>query len=126
MAKPQWARIQEWEYLYREYQSASNDMARLRPPPTDVIERYARVSQEVATAWRALLPGEKQPWWIVAAVESAAQAFAEQAKRWAAVAAGEIDKEGGSVPPRARPYLQAIQKPAERHALRPGKGGATR
>ncbi|WP_162788598.1 hypothetical protein [Amycolatopsis albispora] len=121
MVQPQWVRVREWERLYQEYQYASNDMTRLRPAPRDVVERYSRVSAELAQAWRAVLAGEhKPPWWVVAAVESAAQAFTDQAQRWAAVAAGQVGELGDSSPP-VRPRLEAVSEPnASRLGLRAG------
>ena len=57
--------VSAWENAYREY---SDDAE------TDVAD----VSLEVATAWRALAENAELPWWLSAAVRSAAEAFERQ------------------------------------------------
>ena len=60
-----------WEDAYRRYESAEGD---------DVTE----ASWAVAGAWHNLAACAELPWWLSAAVRSAAQAFEHQAKAWAA------------------------------------------
>ena len=61
--------IAAWEEAYREYEKA-----------TDV----AVASRAVAAAWRNLAVTFELPWWLLAAVHSAAEAFDLQARAWEA------------------------------------------
>jgi hypothetical protein len=42
----------------------------------------ATASRSVAGAWRGIALSGELPWWCLAAVESAAQAFDAQAREW--------------------------------------------
>jgi hypothetical protein len=61
--------VATWEDVYREYFGADK-------------ERFVDVSRAVATAWRALGTEAALPWWLSAAVLSAAEAFEHQADLW--------------------------------------------
>lgn len=63
--------IRAWEDAYRRYGSAAG---------ADV----APASRAVAMAWRDIACTSGLPWWMLAAVESAAEAFEEQAEQWEA------------------------------------------
>ena len=65
-----------WEDAYRRYQGSAG--------PNVVV-----TSRAVAMAWRALATVGDLPWWLHAAVESAAAAFERQAEEWEAGAARE-------------------------------------
>jgi hypothetical protein len=73
--------VRRWESAYRFYQQADL-VAGSRRADTVAIADMARASQEVATAWRAFSYVEGLPWWVVAAVATAAQAFEGQARAW--------------------------------------------
>lgn len=58
-----------WENAYRRYETAMGN---------DVID----TSHAVAEAWQELAAVAELPWWLSAAVRSAAQAFEHQAEAW--------------------------------------------
>ena len=62
--------IRAWEDAYRRYGSAAG---------ADV----APASRAVAMAWRDIACTSGLPWWMLAAVESAAEAFEAPAEQWA-------------------------------------------
>lgn len=68
-----------WEDAYRRYESAAVG--------NDVTE----ASRAVAGAWHELATCVDLPWWLSAAVRSAAQAFEHQAADWSACDAGHDD-----------------------------------
>jgi hypothetical protein len=70
--------VVSWEDAYRRYVSA---------PGREVTE----TSRAVAGAWRDLAACADLPWWLSAAVRSAAQAFEQQAETWTAGDAGRDD-----------------------------------
>jgi hypothetical protein len=80
--------VSAWESAYRAYRDASDAVARSRGTNPEVAREMAAVSWSVAHAWRALAGDPEQPWWVVAAVGSAAQAFEEQAREWERRAGG--------------------------------------
>lgn len=63
--------IRAWEDAYRRYGSA-------------VGANVAPASRAVALAWRDIACTSRLPWWVLAAVESAAEAFEDQAEHWEA------------------------------------------
>lgn len=67
-------RVIVWEDAYRRYQSSAG--------PNVVV-----TSRAVASAWRSILQVAELPWWLLAAVGSAAEAFERQAEEWEADAA---------------------------------------
>jgi hypothetical protein len=73
--------VVSWEDAYRRYVSA---------PGQEVTE----TSRAVAGAWRDLAACAELPWWLSAAVRSAAQAFEEQAEAWTADEVGRDDLAG--------------------------------
>src|SRR5690349_799984 len=73
-----------WEDAYRRYGHAVG---------SDVTE----TSRAVAGAWHELAACAELPWWLSAAVRSAAQAFEHQAEAWAGQAEGSEDEEGEDV-----------------------------
>ncbi|GAB3909092.1 hypothetical protein GCM10029964_110090 [Kibdelosporangium lantanae] len=70
-----------WEDAYRRYGRASDIVARSRGRDVAAVQELITASRAVATAWRAIAAQAELPWWVVAAVESAAEAFAEQARQ---------------------------------------------
>jgi hypothetical protein len=65
------ALVGRWQAVYSAYSAAGGDRAEL-----------ARLSAEVAAAWREMagLPGFA--WWLVAALTAGAEAFERQARDW--------------------------------------------
>jgi hypothetical protein len=63
--------IRAWEDAYRRYGSAAG-------------ANVAPASRAVAMAWRDIACMSRLPWWMLAAVESAAEAFEDQAEQWEA------------------------------------------
>ncbi|MTD54510.1 hypothetical protein [Amycolatopsis pithecellobii] len=63
--------ILAWEDAYRRYSAAAGP---------NVVE----TSRAVACAWRELETAGALPWWLRAAVRSAAEAFEQQARSWEA------------------------------------------
>jgi len=63
--------IRAWEDAYRRYGSAAG-------------ANVAPASRAVAMAWRDIACTSRLPWWMLAAVESAAEAFEDQAEQWEA------------------------------------------
>jgi hypothetical protein len=61
--------ILAWEDAYRKYESAE-------------VNDVGAASRAVATAWQELAEYSELPWWLCAAVRSAAQAFEHQAQEW--------------------------------------------
>ena len=74
--------VQHWVVAYQEYRRASQ--------VADVGSRYsaahavATASWAVASAWRELAAAPGLPWWVLAAVNTSARVFEEQAREWAA------------------------------------------
>jgi hypothetical protein len=60
--------VQRWEAVYGRYLSAPADRAKM-----------ARLSTEVAAAWREIAAVPGLTWWTVAALRTAAEAFERQA-----------------------------------------------
>src|SRR5690349_10495485 len=80
--------VSAWEAAYRAYRDASDAVARSRGGSPDIAREMAAASRLVAHTWRGLVGDPDQPWWVVAAVGSAAQAFEEQAREWEHKAGG--------------------------------------
>lgn len=77
--------VSAWEEAYREYM----DPERMEVADTSVA---------VATAWRELAADTELPWWLYAAVNSAAEAFEHQGEvRVAAPANGAAGSPDGTV-----------------------------
>lgn len=74
--------IDAWEHAYRTYGLASEALARSGDRDPSAAYRMATASAAVALAWRRIVAGNQLPWWMLAAVESAAQAFEAQARDW--------------------------------------------
>jgi len=80
--------IREWEAAYRKYGHASELVARSIGDDLAAAWGMASASWQVAQAWRELAAAQRLPWWLLAAVESAAEAFEAQARDW------EVREEG--------------------------------
>ena len=73
-----------WEALYREYGLASEMVSNSVPGDGAVARHMARASQDLAVVWRELASEPDMPWWLVAGLGAAAQAFEHQARDWTA------------------------------------------
>jgi hypothetical protein len=74
--------VEGWESAYRAYGQASEALGRLGEQHPGATRGMACASAAVALAWRRIAGGSQLPWWMLAAVESAAEAFEEQARDW--------------------------------------------
>lgn len=75
--------VDGWESAYRAYGLASDNLGRVGDSDPGALWRMSRTSGAVAVAWRRIAGSSQLPWWMLAAVESAAQAFEAQARDWA-------------------------------------------
>lgn len=73
--------VDSWVRAYREYGQATVQVAQLGERDPESARRMASASTAVATAWRRIAESGRLPWWISAALDSAAQAFEAQARR---------------------------------------------
>jgi hypothetical protein len=76
--------IQRWEAVYREYGTASQRLSGSEPGDRAVARQMARASADVAAVWREMAGEPGMPWWSIAALCAAAQAFEYQARDWSA------------------------------------------
>jgi hypothetical protein len=76
--------VQRWEGVYREYGTASQRLSGAEPGDRIVARQMARASADVAAVWREMAGEPDMPWWSVAALGAAAQAFEYQARDWSA------------------------------------------
>lgn len=84
-----------WENSYRAYGRAVEHIARAGATDRQAAWDYAHSSWSVAAAWRQLAASSELPWWALAAVQSAAQAFEEQARTWDQRAGKGVDPYAG-------------------------------
>jgi hypothetical protein len=71
-----------WEQAYREYGLASELVVQSEPGDRLAARAMASASRGVAHAWRDIERVPGLPWWAVAAVHAAAEAFDSQARDW--------------------------------------------
>ena len=95
MAVPE-AYVRTWEGAYRQYAQVSEMAGRMHADDPAVAWHMATASWAVASAWRDLAAVGRLPWWALAAVESAAEAFESQARHWEAKERGDEQAEEGS------------------------------
>lgn len=92
--------VRRWEAVYREYGLASEMVNVSVPGDCAVARQMARASEDVAVVWREMAAWPEVPWWFVAAVTAAAQAFEYQARDWTARAKYDAQSSAGG--PRRR------------------------
>ena len=73
--------VARWEAAYRQYADLTRTAGREPAEPAS-SEALASVSWEVAAAWRDIATSSPLPWWALAALRAAAEAFERQARRW--------------------------------------------
>jgi hypothetical protein len=86
--------VQRWEAAYRRYTTESEHV-RFATDPSQVAAAMASASWEVATAWRDIATSTALPWWTLAAVRAAADAFEAQAHTWQITATEAAANTGG-------------------------------
>lgn len=74
--------IQAWEAAYRQYGHAWETTARCGKSDPTAARDMAAASWAVAAAWRQIASATRLPWWVLAALESAAGAFESQAREY--------------------------------------------
>jgi hypothetical protein len=74
--------VQRWEAAYRRYGTASEAAVRSRPVHPDQARAMATASREVAASWRQMSAVQGLPWWALAALAAAAEAFEGQSREW--------------------------------------------
>ena len=75
--------IRRWIVKYEAYQQVCSAMD-VGPDRPEIAQKFALASWGVASAWRELATTPGLPWWVVAAVDTSAEAFEEQARTWTA------------------------------------------
>jgi hypothetical protein len=86
--------VRGWEKAYRDYGRLSEPSVRSRQDDPSLAGRMASASRSVADGWRGIASCGELPWWCLAAVESAAQAFHAQAREWEVRGFGEGSASG--------------------------------
>ena len=81
--------VHAWEGAYRHYGRAWEWTARSPRGDPAAAREMASASCAVAAAWRQIASATTLPWWMLAAIESAAAAFESQARDWEARAKSE-------------------------------------
>lgn len=75
--------VRRWEAAYWRYTVASKTAAGAHAGDERSVGEMVTASRAVADAWRAMeLAVPDLPWWTLAAVSAAAQAFEFQARDW--------------------------------------------
>jgi hypothetical protein len=87
--------VRVWEGAYRQYGQVSEMAARMPADDPAAAWHMATASWNVAAAWREIATVGRLPWWLLAAVESAAEAFESQARDWEARENSAESLEGG-------------------------------
>jgi hypothetical protein len=87
--------VRAWEGAYRQYGQVNEMVTRMSADDPVGAWHMATVSWAVANAWREIATVSRLPWWLLAAVESAAEAFEAQARDWEARESGG-ESGGGS------------------------------
>jgi hypothetical protein len=76
------ALIARWESAYRQYANLAQVIGRSECVRSDEAHAMASASWDVATAWREMATTAVLPWWVLAAIRAAADAFEQQAHDW--------------------------------------------
>jgi hypothetical protein len=91
------------------------------PGDRAVARHMASASVNVALVWRQMAAEPDMPWWSVAALSAAAQAFEYQARDWTARAKYDLQPSAGGPRARERKDLYPV---SGRRTGRHGEGGA--
>lgn len=74
--------VTRWEAAYQRYTDAARAVRSAPDAEPASAETMAEASWEVATAWRDIATTMVLPWWTLAALRAAADAFEAQAMSW--------------------------------------------
>lgn len=74
--------VSQWESAYRRYGEAAEAATLARRGDSEAGRSMAAASLEVAAAWRQIAGVHGLPWWVLAAIDAAAEAFEVQAREW--------------------------------------------
>src|SRR3954454_12103229 len=72
--------VEAWERAYRDYMAAWEHGRAVLSPMS--ATNAANAARRVSRAWHELAQARGLPWWCVAALESAAEGFADLARDW--------------------------------------------
>ncbi|MBB5154560.1 hypothetical protein [Saccharopolyspora phatthalungensis] len=75
--------VRTWEAAYRAYGQAFEIASFSSGGDPTVAQGVSLASRHVASAWRNLATVQDLPWWVLAALGSATEAFESQATLWA-------------------------------------------
>ncbi|WP_436496712.1 hypothetical protein [Actinokineospora sp. HUAS TT18] len=89
-----------WQAAYRAYEHASEEVTRAGADDRGAAHALALASWDVAALWREIADTPFLPWWVLAAVHSAAETFEHQSREWNAKANAAVGVR--SVSPRRR------------------------
>jgi hypothetical protein len=73
--------VARWESAYRRYSHLTQVIAQAESDH-DAARTMASASWDVATAWRDIATTLVLPWWTLAALRAASDAFEQQAHAW--------------------------------------------
>lgn len=73
---------ERWQAAYRAYGQASENVSQSEPGDPAAARLMAAASWEVSVLWREIAETPGLPWWALASVRAAAQAFEAQARDW--------------------------------------------
>lgn len=96
--------VQRWEAVYAEYGRASEMVNNSEPGDRAVARHMALASGNVALVWRQMSAEPDMPWWSVAALSAAAQAFEFQSRDWTARAKYDVQPSAGGTRARRDTY----------------------
>lgn len=71
-----------WQAAYAAYGKASENVSLCEPGDPQAARLMASTSWEVGVLWREIAGMPGLPWWALASVRAAAQAFEAQARDW--------------------------------------------
>jgi hypothetical protein len=108
MVSKKWVRA--WEDAYREYGAVSEMAAGSPTVDETTAAKLAHASWAVASAWRFIGSDCELAWWVLAAVESAAEAFEDQARHWETSRLPSVSRGGPSRPASVPRFLPSSSK----------------
>jgi transposase len=74
--------VMQWEDAYRQYGAAFDHATRQEAGDPQAAEAVASASWQIAGVWRDMATAVPLPWWLLAALRAAADAFETQAHGW--------------------------------------------
>ncbi|HEX5403523.1 MAG TPA: hypothetical protein VFX16_14615 [Pseudonocardiaceae bacterium] len=74
--------VRAWQTAYTQYGQTRDVTARMPADDPAAAWHMATASRAVANAWREITTVARLPWWMLAAVEAAMEAFESQARYW--------------------------------------------